>query len=221
MNLERKNKLSPLNFDTHFLTIFFKEESIPTTKSKCITIADTFPHVKLHGGFFSFDINYREPSVERLSFHLEGEEPVVFEDHENLEDVIQKPHIRDTKFLGWFEANKKYHEAKDLTNGEFPMKFVWKASERRWSPRQRGILVGRIHFVPPGSGEIFYLWLLLNFVKGPSFYNDIYTVSGKKYNTFKEACFALGLIDDDKEFIDAINQSSIWGTASYMRRLFV
>ena len=26
---------------------------------------------------FSFDINYREPSVERLNFHLEGEEPVV------------------------------------------------------------------------------------------------------------------------------------------------
>ncbi|XP_024636211.2 uncharacterized protein [Medicago truncatula] len=170
---------------------------------------------------FSFDINYREPSVERLSFHLEGEEPVVFEDHENLEDVIQKPHIRDTKFLAWFEANKKYPEAKDLTYGEFPMKFVWKASERRWSPRQRGISVGRIHFVPPGSGEKFYLRLLLNFVKGPCCYNDIYTVNGKKFNTFKEACFALGLIDDDKEFIDAINQASIWGTASYMRRLFV
>jgi len=28
---------------------------------------------------FSFDINYREPSVERLNFHLEGEEPVVYE----------------------------------------------------------------------------------------------------------------------------------------------
>lgn len=82
---------------------------------------------------FSFDINYREPSVERLSFHLEGEEPVVFEDHENLEDVIQKPHIRDTKFLAWFEANIKYTEAKDLTYGEFSMKFVRKASERRWS----------------------------------------------------------------------------------------
>jgi len=48
--------------------------------------------------FFSIDINYREPSVERLNFHLEGEEPIIFEDHEDLEDVIQKPHIHDTKF---------------------------------------------------------------------------------------------------------------------------
>jgi len=31
----------------------------------------------------------------------------------------------------------------------------------------------------------------------------------------------LGLLDDDKEFVDAINQASLWGTASYMRRLFV
>ncbi|XP_039688735.1 uncharacterized protein [Medicago truncatula] len=91
-------------------------------------------------------VEEREPSVERLSFHLEGEEPVVFEDHENLEDVIQKPHIRDTKFLAWFEANIKYTEAKDLT---------------------------------------------------------------------------YDLIDDDKEFINAINQASIWGTVSYMRSLFV
>jgi hypothetical protein len=46
-------------------------------------------------------------------------------------------------------------------------------------------------------------------------------VGGIKYNSFKEACFALGLLEDDKEFIDAINQASMWGTASYMRRLFV
>lgn len=44
---------------------------------------------------FLFYINYREPSVERWNFHLEGEEPVIFED---IEDVINKPHIHDTVF---------------------------------------------------------------------------------------------------------------------------
>lgn len=92
---------------------------------------------------FSFDINYREPSVERLNFHLEGEEPVVFEDHEDLEDVLQKPHIRDTKFIAWMEANKIYPEARDLTYSEFPLKFVWKASEHKWTPRKQGLSIGR------------------------------------------------------------------------------
>lgn len=170
---------------------------------------------------FSFDINYREPSVERLSFHLEDEEPVTFEDHEDLEDVIQKPHIRDTKFAAWMEANTLYPQAKDLTYSEFPLKFVWKAADHRWSPRKQGVSIGRIHFVPPGSGEKFYLRTLLNYVKGPASYNEIKTVGGVKYKTIKEACFALGLLEDDKEFIDAISQASIWGTASYMRRLFV
>ena len=170
---------------------------------------------------FSFDINYRKPSVERLNFHLEGEKPIFFEDHEDISDVIKKPHVRDTKFLAWFEANQKYPEARDLTYGEFPLKFVWKATEHKWSPRQRGLSIGRIHFAAPGSGERFYLRTMLNHVKGPLSYDDIKTVGEVKYNSFKEACFALGLLDDDKEFVTAINQVSVWASASYMRRLFV
>jgi hypothetical protein len=119
------------------------------------------------------------------------------------------------------EANKIYADAKDLTYGEFPLKFTWKASQHKWSPRQRGVSVGRIHFVPPGSGEKFYLRTLLNYVKGPTSYDEIKTVKDIKYDSFKEACFALGLLEDDKEFIDAINQASFWGTADFMRRLFV
>ena len=42
-----------------------------------------------------------------------------------------------------------------------------------------------------------------------------------KWDSFKEACFALGLLEDDKEFIDAINQAAQWGSADFMRRLFV
>jgi len=119
------------------------------------------------------------------------------------------------------EANKIYPEAKDLTYGEFPLRFVWHPSDHKWSPRKRGRSVGRIHFVPPGSGEKFYLRTLLNYVNGPTSYDEIKTVNDFKYNTFKEACFALGLLEDDKEFIDAINQAAQWGTASFMRRIFV
>jgi len=58
------------------------------------------------------------------------------------------------------EANKLYPEAKDLTYGEFSLKFTWKAAERRWTPRKRGLSIGRIHFVSPGSGEKFYIRIL-------------------------------------------------------------
>jgi len=57
---------------------------------------------------FSCDIHYREPSVKRLNYHLEDEEPVLFEDHERIEDVFNKPFIHKTKFVAWTEANKMY-----------------------------------------------------------------------------------------------------------------
>lgn len=62
---------------------------------------------------------------------------------------------------------------------------------------------------------------LLNYVEGPTLYNEIKTLDNFKYDSFKDVCFALGLLDDDKEFIDAINQAAQWGTAGYLRKLFV
>jgi hypothetical protein len=170
---------------------------------------------------FSFDVHYREPSVERLSFHLEDEQTVVYEDHEELQDVLNKPSIHKTKFLAWFDANKKYPEARDLTYGQFSSKFVWKKDKRVWSPRQRGFSIGRIHYVPPGSWEKFYLRILLNYVKGATSYDDIKTVENVWYKTFKDACYAMRLLDDDKEYIDGIKEASQWGSGYYLRRLFV
>ncbi|KAK7323502.1 hypothetical protein VNO77_26978 [Canavalia gladiata] len=72
------------------------------------------------------------------------------------------------------------------------------------------VVLGRLHFVPPGSGELFYLRLLLNKVKGPQSYEDIQTVNKKIYPTLKEACYTLGLLDDDREYVDAINQANLY-----------
>ncbi|XP_026451074.1 uncharacterized protein LOC113351273 [Papaver somniferum] len=74
---------------------------------------------------FDFDIQYRDPSVERLRYHLEGEHQVIFCDTDELEDVLDIPSAKCTKFLEWFEANKRYPEARDITYADFPSEFVW------------------------------------------------------------------------------------------------
>ncbi|XP_058733993.1 uncharacterized protein LOC131605682, partial [Vicia villosa] len=169
---------------------------------------------------FSFDINYREPSVERLPFHLENQQYIVYDDVAPINRVINKPNIENTKFLAWMEANKKYEEGRNLTYNQFPLKFVWKDSEKQWSPRKKGFIIGRVHFAPPGSGERYYLRTLLNYVKGPRNYQEIKTVNNVLYDTFKDACFAMGLLHDYKEYIDAIIESSNWGTGTFLRKLF-
>jgi len=123
--------------------------------------------------------------------------------------------------LAWFEANRRYPEARNLTYSQFPGKFFWKAKKHCWSPRKRGYSVGRIYFVPPGSGQLFYLRTLLNYVKGPTSFEEIKTVGGIVKDSFKDACYARGLLEDDKEFIDAIVEASLWGTGSFLRHLFV
>ncbi|CAJ2671515.1 unnamed protein product [Trifolium pratense] len=106
------------------------------------------------------------------------------------------------------DANKKFPEAKNLTYSQFPTKFVWKENLHQWAPRQRGFSIGRVHFAPPGAGERFYLRTLLNYVKGPTSFDELKTVDNFKYDSFKEACFARDLLDDDKEYIEAIKETS-------------
>nr|XP_025648288.1 uncharacterized protein LOC112743284 [Arachis hypogaea] len=168
---------------------------------------------------FGYGIHFRDPSVVRLGFHLPGEQPVVFQDHENLEDVVKKASVKESMFLGWFEANKKYGEARSLTYSEFPSKFVWKPLPRKWFPRKSHSVIGRIFFVPPRSGEIYYLRLLLNFVRGPTSYEDIRTIDGILYPTFRDACYAQGILDDDKEYIDAIEEANLHMTETEIRDL--
>ncbi|XP_016178034.1 uncharacterized protein LOC107620384 [Arachis ipaensis] len=166
-------------------------------------------------------MHYRDLSVIRLGFHLPDEQPVVFKDDECLDDVARKASVKESMFLGWFKANKTNPEARCLTYVKFPSKFVWKPDTRKWFLQKSHSVIGWIFFVPPRSGEIYYLRLLLNFLKGPTCYEDIKTIDGAVYSSFRDACYAMGLLDDDKEYIDTIKEASHWGLGEYLRKLFL
>ncbi|XP_058783041.1 uncharacterized protein LOC131657689 [Vicia villosa] len=169
---------------------------------------------------FAFDINYREPSDERLSFHLENEQIVTFSDNDRIDHVVNKEKSQHSKFLTWMDANRKYPEAKELTYREFPSKFVWNQREHQWYPRKRGFQIGRLYFVHPWSGQLYYLQNLLNYCKGPTSFEDLKTVNNVVLDSFKDACYARCLIHDDREYIDAIIEASHWGTNIFLRKMF-
>ncbi|KAF7835735.1 uncharacterized protein G2W53_010594 [Senna tora] len=169
---------------------------------------------------FGFDINYREPSVERLPFHLPNEQSVVYCDDDPIDEVVDNASLKQTKFLAWFEANKIYPIARDLTYAQFPTKFVFKTKSRECCIRKSGHSIGRLYYVSPGLGELHYLRVLLTFVKGATSFEDIRTIDSVVHQTFKDACYALGLLDDNKEYIDGINEASRWSSGVYLRKLF-
>ena len=47
---------------------------------------------------FEFDIQYKEPTVQRLSFHIENEQNVTFKDSNYLDNVLERPNITKTMF---------------------------------------------------------------------------------------------------------------------------
>lgn len=172
---------------------------------------------------FKYDIHYRYPAVEILPFHLEDGQNIVYQDDSDLCDILKNPTVKMTMFTEWLNTNKKDPFAKTLKYIDFPMFYTWQRTKKIWTRRQlKGYgSIGRINYVPPALGEIYYLRVLLNHVIGPTSYEDIRTVDDQVFETFKDACFARGLLDDDKEYINAIKEASTWASGNFLRTFFV
>ncbi|XP_076950263.1 uncharacterized protein LOC143623183 [Bidens hawaiensis] len=170
---------------------------------------------------FAFDVHYRVPTVTRLPFHLPGQQQVIYGPEEDIEDVLTKTFNSVSMFTSWMEANRNYEHARRLSYAEFPTQFVWKkTSPPKWVERQSGFAIGRIHAVPASFDEAYYLRILLNKVKGPKCFEDIRTVDGIVCDSFRDACYRRGLLDDDKEYIEAIEEASHTANGYYLRNLF-
>ncbi|XP_074364503.1 uncharacterized protein LOC141705465 [Apium graveolens] len=57
--------------------------------------------------------------------------------------------------------------------------------------------------------------------RGATSYKDLRTVNGFVYNTFKEACDALGLLKDDKQWHVAMSENVVHAMPQQLRQLFV
>ncbi|RZC18642.1 hypothetical protein D0Y65_005746 [Glycine soja] len=152
----------------------------------------------------------RSPAVERLYFHLENQQRVYWTDDQQIGKVLSKNTIKESMFTTWMHSNKICSYGRDLTYHQYISRFVYVARKRCWQPRKQGNTIGRLIWIPLSAGELFYLRMILSTAKGAQPYSDIRTVNGVVYDTFREACFAKG-------FLEANN----WGTAHYLRKLFV
>ncbi|XP_058727581.1 uncharacterized protein LOC131599128 [Vicia villosa] len=170
---------------------------------------------------FSYKIHGRKPAVERMFYHLIGEKAVYYTDHERMENVLEKASVTESMFSSWLIANGQYEEASQLTYGQFVSKFVYDKKKRTWKPRRKGFTIGRLIWVPPTTGELYYLRMMLTIVKGPKTYEDIRKVGDTQYHSFRDACFAMGFLTDDREYISAIIEASVWGSGHFLRKLFV
>lgn len=86
--------------------------------------------------------------------------------------------------------------------------------------RNKGEKMGRIYYAHPITGDRFYMRMLLNIVTGLTCYVDIRTVNGVCYETFKAACVAHVLLEDDNEWNEAILKGCQWASPLFLREMF-
>ena len=167
-------------------------------------------------------MHQEKPAVYRLHVHLPDEQTITWDAQAepNVQAVVDRAAEKDTVLTAYFKANTTLDGTPDLFYQDFPSKFVWVESQKKWKVRQRDFAIGRMYYAHPTSGERFYLHLLLTAVKRAASFNALCTVNGALHGTFKQACIARGLLEDDQEWIQCLQEASAMQTGLQFRYLF-
>ncbi|KAF1883623.1 hypothetical protein Lal_00012537 [Lupinus albus] len=91
---------------------------------------------------------------------------------------------------------------------------------RLGNQENQDIQIGGLIWVSPCTSAFYYLRMMLTVVKGAICFEDIRTVSDIQYSTFRDACFAMDLLQDDRKYIEALKETYDWGSGFYRRKLF-
>jgi len=165
-----------------------------------------------------YSIHERSPAVQFLQVHLPDQHQVYF--HEGELPQMENESLGKTMLTEFFVANQQLPFAGQHLYQDFPEWFVWKKDVKKWQPRQRGSTVGRMIYVHPTAGERFYLRLLLTSVRGSTSFEDLRSFEGQIHGTFKAACIARGLLEDDNEWNVCLREAATFATGSRFRSLF-
>ncbi|KAL3618734.1 hypothetical protein CASFOL_037396 [Castilleja foliolosa] len=171
----------------------------------------------------NFPIHERTPAVEVLAVHLQDMQNVTFKENLRLEAIIRNPSFGKTTLTEWLQSNKRDDDGLGLTYVNYSSKYRWDKKAMSWISRVhlQNPGIGRLAYVHPASGKLFYLRVLLCHQCGCKSFADIRTVSGVVHSTYRSACESLGLLGDDREWLTAFVESSSWATSSELRVLFI
>ncbi|GKE09769.1 DNA helicase, partial [Tanacetum coccineum] len=143
-------------------------------------------------------------------------------ERERLDTIVNVPKRKKTTLTEWFVYNNENTDGRHLAYLNFPSEFVWYADSKQWKRRQIATKksLGRLTYVHPSSGELFYLRILPCHQKGCKSPTEVRTVNGEIFPTYRAACEALGLLGDDKEWDISLQESAFSATSSEIRTLF-
>lgn len=178
-----------------------------------------------------FPLQFKSHSIQRLAIHLPDEQIMCFEDGEE-EEACERAEEQMTTLTAFFQANQSHPAehvnlagakitSNQLLYSQMPKHFTF-SKKNGWQQRKRSSdkKIGRIYFVPPSDSERFHLRLLLLHRKGCTSFENLRTVSGVVYATFKLAAAAMGLTSDDNEHFRLLEEAAVHYFPHQLRFLF-
>ena len=145
---------------------------------------------------------------------------VRYKDCDNLENVISIESSSRTMLTEYFTMNSIDPYARNFLYKEFPEFYTWQRNHKTWRQRTKRIQIGRLVAALPAEGERYYLRILLNHVRGATSFDDLRTIDGVVFSTFREATERRGLIEADDSISDCLTEAATFQMPYALRRLF-
>ena len=161
-----------------------------------------------HWRMYMFPMQEHHPTIIRLQVHLPNQQPITFDPATVDRERVQRQGNKATTLTAWFKYNAQNADHRHLLYQDFPSEMVWNKNLGKWTVRQGDTFaIGRMYHAHPSSGERFYLRLLLTSVRGATSFEDLYTFEGVHHPYFKDACIAHGLLEDDHEWHQCLDEA--------------
>ena len=164
-----------------------------------------------------------------MAVHLENGQRVYFT-AANAQQIALNPPA--TTLTAFFTLCQNDAFAKTLLYSEVPTYYTWNASTKSFQRRKRGqgvdgqpalfreTTIGRLYTVHPNQDECFFLRMLLVNVPGPTSFQQLRIVDGVTHATFRCACQALNLLDNDQHWDLCIKDACNTSHPYQIRALF-
>jgi hypothetical protein len=62
--------------------------------------------------------------------------------------------------------------------------------------------------------------MLLNYIKGATSYEHLWTMDGREHDTLKDAGIAIDLLADDNEWDQALEEADVWASGRQLHDIF-
>ena len=73
--------------------------------------------------------------------------------------------------------------------------------------------------IVPTAEDLYFLCMILTICKGCKSFEDLQTVNGYTYPTFKDACNARGMLQNDEEWMMCLEEASFVRTGIQLREI--